>query len=504
MKLPVFDLVIFIIVTFGNVLFGASFYFRNKTSAQFTSGGGKLPAWIVGMSIFATFVSSISFLALPGKAYMSNWNALVFSFSIPIASILAVKFFVPLYRSLGSISAYNYLEIRFGMWARIYASICYMLTQLMRTGAILLLLALPLNALFGWDIKTIIIVTGIAVTAYSMLGGIQAVIWTDAIQGIILITGALVSAAVLTFSMPEGPSQIFEIASANNKFSLGSFGTSLVDSTFWVVLIYSLFINLQNFGIDQNFVQRYMTTGSVKEAKSSTLFGSLLYLPVSILFFYIGTALYSYYTAQPDLLPPELKVQGAGDKVFPYFIVNALPTGVTGFLIAAIFAAGMSTISTSINSTATIILTDYYKRFFKKDATGKAEMKVLYSSSMIFGLLGVSISLALVGVESVLDAWWSLASIFSGGMLGLFLLAFLSKKVRNIDAAIGVIIGVVVIVWMSLSPLYFNEGNLLAFRSPFHSNLTIVIGTLVIFLVGFITMKFFSRKQETNSSINIK
>jgi len=370
-----------------------------------------------------------------------------------------------------------------------------MLTQLMRTGAILLLLALPLNALFGWDVRTIIIVTGIAVTAYSMLGGIQAVIWTDAIQGIVLITGAIVSAAVLTFSMPEGPSQIFEIASANNKFSLGSFSASVVDSTFWVILIYSLFINLQNFGIDQNFVQRYMTTGSVKEAKSSTLFGSLLYVPVSILFFYIGTALYSYYTAQPDLLPAELKVPGAGDKIFPFFIVNVLPTGVTGFLIAAIFAAGMSTISTSINSTATIVLTDYYKRYFNKNASGKSEMKVLYLSSMIFGSLGIIISLALVGVESVLDAWWSLASIFSGGMLGLFLLAFLSKKVRNIDAAIGVIIGVVVIVWMSLSPLYFTEGNLLAFKSPFHSNLTIVIGTLVIFLVGFITMKFFSGKQ---------
>ncbi len=495
MKLPILDLVIFIIITFGNVLFGASFYFRNKTTKQFTAGGGKLPAWVVGMSIFATFVSSISFLALPGKAYISNWNALVFSFSIPIASILAIKFFVPLYRSLGSISAYNYLEVRFGPWARIYASICYMLTQLMRTGAILLLLALPLNALFGWDIKTIIIVTGIAVTAYSMLGGIQAVIWTDAIQGIILIVGALVSAAVLTFSMPEGPSQIFEIASANNKFSLGSFGLSIVDSTFWVILIYSLFINLQNFGIDQNFVQRYMTTKSVKEAKSSTLFGSLLYLPVSILFFYIGTALYSYYTAQPDLLPAELKVAGSGDKIFPFFIVNALPTGITGFLIAAIFAAGMSTVSTSINSTATIVLTDYYKRYFSKNASGKSEMKILYLSSMIFGSLGIIISLALVGVESVLDAWWSLASIFSGGMLGLFLLGFLSKKVTNIDAAIGVIVGVVVIIWMSLSPLYFTEENLLAFKSPFHSNLTIVVGTLVIFLVGFVAMKFFSGKQ---------
>ena len=196
-------------------LFGASFYFKNKTSDQFTSGGGTLPSWVVGMSIFATFVSSISFLALPGKAYISNWNALVLVLRFLLPSILAVKFFVPLYRGLGSISAYNYLEVRFGPWARIYASICYLLTQLMRTGAILLLLALPLNALFGWNIKTIIIVTGIAVTAYSMLGGIQAVIWTDAIQAIILIVGALVCAAILTFSMPEGPAQVFEIAAAN-------------------------------------------------------------------------------------------------------------------------------------------------------------------------------------------------------------------------------------------------------------------------------------------------
>jgi solute:Na+ symporter, SSS family len=495
MNLPVADLVVFIIITLGNVLFGASFYFKNKTSDQFTSGGGKLPSWVVGMSIFATFVSSISFLALPGKAYVSNWNALVFSFAIPIAAIMAVKFFVPLYRGLGSISAYNYLEVRFGTWARIYASICYILTQMMRTGAILLLLALPLNALFGWNIKTIIIITGIAVTAYSMLGGIQAVVWTDAVQGIVLIVGALTCAIVLTFSMPEGPGQVFEIAAASNKFSLGSFGASLSESTFWVVLIYGLFINLQNYGIDQNFVQRYMTTSSLKKAKSSALFGALLYLPVSLIFFYIGTALFSYYTAQPDLLPAELKEAGAGDKVFPHFIVNGLPVGITGLLIAAIFAAGMSTVSTSVNSTATIILSDYYRRYFK-NATEKSAMKVLYISSVIFGALGIIIALSLVGVESVLDAWWSLASIFSGGMLGLFLLAFLSKSVRNIDAAVGVIVGALVIIWMSLSPLYFTEGNLLAFKSPFHSNLTIVIGTLVIFLVGFIVLKLFPGKKH--------
>jgi SSS family solute:Na+ symporter len=496
MKLPVIDLIVFLIFTFGNVLFGASFYFRNKTSDQFTSGGGKIPSWVLGMSIFATFVSSISFLALPGKAYGSNWNAFVFSLTIPIASLLAIKFFIPLYRGIGSISAYTYLEKRFGVWARVYASICYLLTQLMRTGAILFLLALPLNALFGWNISTIIIVTGIAVTIYSMLGGIQAVVWTDAIQGIILIVGALICTGVLFFGMPEGPMQVFEIGMENNKFSLGDFGASLSDSTFWIVLIYGLFINLQNFGIDQNYVQRYMAAGSDKDAKFSALFGSFLYVPVSLLFFLIGTALYAYYTAQPDLLPEGLKSAGMADKVFPHFIVNGLPTGLTGVLIAAIFAAGMSTVSTSLNSTATIVLTDYYKKYFNPESNEKSAMKVLYISSLVFGGLGIIIALALVGVESVLDAWWSLASIFSGGMLGLFLLGYISKKSRNIDAVIGVIVGVIIIIWMSLSPLYFTEGNALAFRSPFHTNLTIVFGTIAIFLVGFLTVKFVSKKSK--------
>lgn len=494
MQLSAPDLIVFVLLTLGNVLFGAGFYFRNRSPGQFTSGGGNLPAWAVGMSIFATFVSSISFLALPGSAFSSNWNAYVFSLSIPVASVLAVKYFVPLYRSIGSISAYHFLEMRFGLWARTYASVCYLLTQLMRTGAILLLLALPLNALFGWNVKSIIVFTGVAVTFYSMMGGIRAVVWTDAIQAIILIGGAVTAAVVLTFSMPEGPAQLFQIAVQNNKFSLGSFAPSLTESTFWVVLVYGLFINMQNYGIDQNFVQRYMVTSSDKKAKKSALFGSLLYVPVSLLFFYIGTALFAYYTARPELLPDELRQPGMGDRVFPWFIVNGLPTGITGLLIASVFAAGMSTVSTSLNSASTIILTDFYKRYYRSGVSEKDSMRVLYFSSATIGFLGVLTALSLSGVASVLDAWWALASIFSGGMLGLFLLALIARRVRKGEAAAGVVAGVLVIIWMSLSPVYFTSPGLLAFRSPFHSNLTIVFGTTVIFLVGFLTIKLFSRK----------
>lgn len=486
MDLPLLDLIVFLVYMSGIVLFGAMFYFRNKSPEQYTSGGGRLPSWVVGMSFFATFVSSISFLALPGNAYQGNWNAFVFSLSIPIAALLAVKFFVPLYRSLNSISAYHYLETRFGPWARIYASICYILTQLMRTGSILYLLALPLNALFGWSIGWIIVVTGLSIILYSMLGGIQAVIWTDAIQGIILIGGAVLCLVVIFVQIPGGFETVLEYGVADQKFSLGSFDLSFTESTFWVMIIYGLFINLQNYGIDQNYVQRYMTTKSLKGAQSSALFGALLYVPVSLLFFLIGTSLYAYFKAVPGLLPPDLMTLDAADKVFPFFIVNHLPAGVTGLLIAAIFAAGMSTVSTSINGTATIVLTDYYKRYFAKGRSEGASMKVLYGSSFIFGVLGVGIGLAMTGVKSALDAWWMLASIFSGGMLGLFLLGFMARKAKRMAAALGTAVGVLVIFWMSISPLWFKEGVWLKIQNPLHANMTIVIGTTVIFLVGFL------------------
>lgn len=464
------------------VLFGCSFYFRSKGSDSFTKANASLPSWTVGMSIFATFVSSISFLGLPGDAFKGNWNPFVFSLSIPIATWLAAKIFVPLYRKLNSVSAYQYLEDRFGYWARVYVVCCYLLTQLARMGAILFLLAIPLNFMMGWDIATIIVVTGFAVLVYSMMGGIAAVIWTDAIQGIILILGALACALVLMFSMPEGPGQLFTVAAQYNKFSLGSFGSSLAEPTFWVIFVYGLFINVQNYGIDQNYVQRYMTTKTEKEAIRSTLFGGLLYIPVSLLFVFIGTALFVYYKVQPELLPAGI----SNDRVFPFYIVNGLPTGITGLLIASIVAAGMSTISTSINSAATVILTDLVKPLSKKNRTDKQNMTILYLTSFIIGMAGVVIGLLMMNVDGVLNTWWKLSAIFSGGMLGLFLLGLVPRTFKKAPAMLAVIMGLLVIAWMSLSPL-LNEGSpFYQFKSTLHVNLTIVLGTMVIFCVGFI------------------
>ena len=473
----IIDIIVFLLFTGGVVALGCSFFKKKGTSEEFNSAGRSLPGWVVGMSIFATYVSSISYLGYPGKAFSGDWNAFVFSLSIPIASYFAARYFVPFYRSQDSISAYSFLENRFGPWARIYASSCYLLTQIARTGSILYLLALPMNVLLGWHIQTIIVVTSVAIVLYSMLGGMKAVIWTEAIQGIILIGGALVCMFILLFDMPGGPVQTFSIAMEDGKFSLGSFGSSLSESTFWVCLIYGIFTNLQNYGIDQSYVQRYHTAKNEKEAKFSALFGGYLFIPVSAVFFMIGTGLYAFYKVHPGILP-----DGVGaDYVFPFFIVNELPVGLTGLLIASIFAAGMSTIATSVTSSSTIILTDYYQRF-RKHAGNRERMLVLKLSSVGVGVAGILVAFAFMSVQSALDAWWALASIFSGGMLGLFLLGYISRKARNFDAVLGVVCGVILVCWIVISPFV-------------HANLAIVFGTLLIFLVGFLSANLLNKRR---------
>jgi solute:Na+ symporter, SSS family len=478
------DLFILVAYFVATLAVGLAFWRKSRSVAGFTAASGSLPGWLTGLSILGTYVSSISFLALPGRAFAGNWNPFVFSLSVPLAAWIGVRFFLPFYRNSGEISAYAHLEHRFGPWARSYASACYLLTQTARIGTVTYLMALPMNVLLGWDIRLIILITGVSTTLYTFVGGIVGVIWTDAIQTLVLIAGAVCCALIMVFGLPEGPGQLFAIAAQHDKFSLGSFGTSLAEPTFWVVLVYGLFINLQNFGVDQNYVQRYHTSRSDAEARKSVWLGSLLYVPLSAVFFFIGTALFAFYTAQPELLPEIYREPGRSDSVFPWFIVSVLPPGVTGLLIASIFAAAMSTVSSSLNSSATIFLNDYYQRYVNRTSTEPQKMRALHGSTVVFGVLGTGLALAMINVRSALDAWWTLAGIFSGGMLGLFLLGFLSRRASRPAAIVGVIVGVLVILWMALSPKW--GGVFAAWSSPFHGFLTIVFGTSALLLTGLL------------------
>jgi SSS family solute:Na+ symporter len=250
-----------------------------------------------------------------------------------------------------------------------------------------------------------------------------------------------------------------------------------------VILVYGIFINLQNYGVDQNYVQRYMIARNEKEAIKSAFWGGMLYIPVSLLFLFIGTCLFAFYNSGAAVLPLKLQGTGKGDLVFPHFIVNELPAGITGLMISSIFAAGMSTISTSFNSAATVILTNIIPVGRQRSMSDRRKMLVLYASTILVSLIGISVGIAMINVKSALDAWWKLASVFSGGMLGLFLLGVFSRQ-RNVRGALtGTLVGLLVIMYLSLSD-FFSGPDTTGIR--IHTYLTIVLGTVTIFLVGFL------------------
>ena len=402
-SLPLIDLVIVIAYLVGMVAVGIYFSRKNTNADQFTKASGKIPGWAIGISIYATFLSSNTFLGVPGKAFGSNWNSFVFSLSMPLAAWVATKYFIPFYRNTGEVSAYTHLEHRFGPWARTYAVICFLLTQLARMGSIFFGIALSLQALTGYPMSTIMIVVGICIVLYTVMGGMEAVIWTEVAQGIIKTIGAFIILYLVVSGIDGGIPKIMEIGKVDDKFSLGTMEPDFVQSSFWVVLLYGFFMNLNNFGMDQNYVQRYHTTGSTKEAASSVWLCVYLYLPVSLIFFILGSCLYVYYQTHPELLG-SIKMATAmdrlpggsaqaikelaatltpadyGDKVMPNFMVTKVPVGLLGLIIAAIMSAAMSTISSGMNASATVFSVDIYQRYIKSGLTDKTvDAATIYS-----------------------------------------------------------------------------------------------------------------------------
>ena len=521
--LPVLDLSIIFLYLVGMILVGYYFSRKNKNPEQYTNASGGIPGWALGVSIYATFLSSNTFLGVPGKAFGSNWNSFVFSISMPFAAWIASKYFVPFYRQTNEISAYTHLEHRFGAWARTYAVICFLLTQLARIGSIFFGIALTLQALLGYSMQTIIIVMGICIIFYTVLGGIEAVIWTEVVQAVVKTFGALLIIYLIIKDMPGGVSKIIEIGQQDHKFSLGSFSPDFTEATFWVILFYGFFINLNNFGMDQNYVQRYHAAKTSKEASSSIWLCVWLYVPASLLFFAIGSCLYAYYKVHPDQIQglkmnfaalglPEsatqneviktasaLNPQDYGDKVMPHFMVTKIPTGLVGLIVSAILSAAMSTISSGINASATVFSVDIYQRYFKPEIKQKQMLRLLHMATIGFGIAGMIAGIAMIGVKSILDVWWELSGIFAGGMLGLFLLGMISRQTKNHEALTATIIGIVVILWMTFSHFLPEQYSFL--RNPLNNNMVIVIGTLSIFLAGIIITKIRRNSRKTDSAL---
>jgi solute:Na+ symporter, SSS family len=472
---------------------------KQKDTKNYFTAKGSLPAWAIGMSILATLISSITFLAYPGEGFKSNWILLVQGLMVPITLVFFIGFIVPLYRNVIKLSAYEYFEKRFGFFARLYSSIGFILAHFSKMGTVFYLLALAFSSMTGFSTIYTIWILGFIVIFITLLGGIESIIWLDVFQGSLLIIGGLVALITIIFTTPGGVSAIWTVAAANHRVGFGPFDASFVKLTFWVMMFNGIFYAIQKYGTDQTIVQRYLTAKTNKDAVKASLIGVGLTVPVWFLFMFIGTALFAYYQIHSGILPDM-----PSDKVFPYFITSQMPVGVVGLILAALLATAISSLNADLNCLSAVCVGDYYNRI-SPNSSEKRRMMVSRIIIVLAGIGAVRIAQYYLSVkgEGALGIVFTLYSIFSGGIAGMFLLGIFCPRVNKQGLYIGIIAGILFTAWALLTSTKFEIGGVKtilvdmgAFNYTHNKMMLGVYSHVVVFIVGFFASYMFKKNND--------
>lgn len=469
-----------VIVAYLLLMMGIGVYFvrKNNSTEQFFKGGEKIPWWAAGISIFATALSAITFISIPAKAYGADWGMFMFNMTILMIVPIVIHYYLPFFRKLNVASAYQYLEQRFSASVRYLASAFFCLFMFARIAIVLFLPSLALNAVTGIDVYVCILLMGTVTIAYCTMGGIEAVVWADVVQGIILVGGALVSLGYLIGGIDGGFSSMIDIAVSDDKFNILNFAFDLTQPVFWVTLIGGLANQLLTYTSDQSVIQRYITVKDTSGTKKGLWLNGFLSIPIAVIFFMIGTALYVFFKQHPELLSVGMSNT---DSIFPHFIMCRLPVGVAGLLIAAIFSAAMSTLSANVNSTATVLTEDFFRRF-KKNASEKEAMRFARISGVIVGGLGLgtAILLATFDIASLWDQFNFFLGLLTSGLGGLFMMGIFSERIGTRSAFAGFVGSIIVL-------LIVNAQSNISFL------LYGFIGLVSCFLIGYLSSFVFGR-----------
>jgi len=425
---------------------GYYFSAKNKSSKDFFLGGQKIPFWAAGLSMMAAQVSSIGFMSIPAKSFATNWSYFAGVLTWFIAVPAVIYAFVPFYRRLNVTSAYEYLEKRFNPFIRKFIAALYLLFQLVgRLGAIIFLPAIALSAVTGMNPIICILIIGCLSTAYTVLGGMHAVIWIDVIQAIVLFGGVFLIIFYIFFNVDVGVGEFVDIAWNDRKFSFGDFDINLTTAVFWVIVLGNIFNRLGTMSTDQSVVQRYLTTPNEKETAKALWTDVAVSIPWAMAVFGLGTALYVFYKLNPGTIDPML----ANDEIVPFFIGQNLPSGISGVIIAGIFAASMSSVDSSIHSSTTVLMRD----FLHRRVNSKSELKKVSLARWITGGLGlmgtvIAIVMTFFDISSVWDIVLEFAGLFTGAMTGVFILGIFSKKANGKGAVIGTLVSAAILLWV--------------------------------------------------------
>ena len=419
-----------VVVLFLFAMAGMGVYFlkRNNSSEEYFLGGRKIPGWALGLSMVGTSISSITFLALPAAAFVLDYRQLTPNLFMPVAALIACWIFIPFFRRGLKTTAYEYLESLYGTGIRIYAALYSLLGQLLRLAIILYLVVLPLSEMLDISESTAILAFGVITCFYTVFGGIEAVVWTDVVQTVILLGGGLLCVAAVAFQLPGGLPQILEIGMEYDKFSLGPLDFSFSERTFWVMSLIGFIGFISEFSSNQNVVQRYIAAPTLREARKATLICIVMSLPTWIFFFFIGSCLFAYYKVFPSAEVAAMKP----DDVLPHFILTEIWPGVGGVIIAACLAAAMSSLSSSINAVSTIWTIDFLRLMRRKgnDRFELVNAKLASGAAgiiMIAGAWGIS----LIPRESVYDLSAILGALLCSAGLTPFMLGFFTTRIGN-------------------------------------------------------------------------
>ncbi len=458
--------------TYLLLLVGVGMYFSRgeRTTDDFFLAGRRIPWWAAALSLMATQVSSIGFIAVPAKTFATDWIYFTGVLSWFIIVPIVTRVYIPFFRKLNVTSAYEYLEARFNVWVRLFAAGVFSLLQIGRMAVVLYLPALVLSVVTGFPIYVCVLIMGVLATAYTAAGGMEAVIWTDVLQAILLLGGAILCVLVAIFESDGGIGGVFSTAMHDGKFQLTNPSWDITTSAIWVILLGSVFSRFAGVTADQSVIQRYLTTTDEKQAARALWGDVAVSIPWAFIVFMMGTALYVFYKSHPAQVTPGI----GADAMVPLFVSQQLPMGISGLIIAAIFAAAMSSLDSSIHSVATVAVTDVYRRF-RPGSDERGRLLLARILTVLLGVFGTAVALLMAStfVVSVWDVFLEVLGLLAGVLAGLFLLGLFTNRANGPGTMVGALIGAAVLYWVKQ-------------HTDIHFFLYSVIGIGVCFLGGYL------------------
>ncbi|MBC7000313.1 sodium/solute symporter [Cytophaga sp. FL35] len=453
---------------------------KQKSTEDYFVGGGRIPWWASGLSVFGTLLSAITFMAIPAKAFITDWSFFFLNITAILITPLIAFIFIPFFNKLKIRTAYEYLEDRFNYLARAFGSLSFILFQLGRIGIVLLLPSLAISIVTGIPVETSILIMGVLCILYTTFGGIEAVIWTDVMQVLVLLGGSILAVVWIMLHTETSFGDMITYAWDRDKFNIMNMDFDFTKSTFWVVFIGGLASAMVTQGTDQTIVQRFLTSSNIKNSQKTLYTNAVLTLPATIIFFGLGTLLFIFYSEIPEALSPAIS---NNDSIFPWYIVRELPVGVSGLLVAGIFSAAMSSISSSLNSVSTAYCNDFHQHF-RPETTDTKLLRIARIATVLTGIAGVLLALWMANsnIKSLWDEFYKFLGLFTGGLGGMFLLGMLTKKANSIGTLLGLVLSAFLIWYIGV----FSEINFLMYA---------FFGVASCFIFGYIFSLIFKDKR---------